>query len=75
MKQLKLITKKQANNLILDSLFKSPKTLSISNWCTGKYQKPSDPDATFNVSDDVVAIFAQRQSDKHGAYYKIKCLR
>lgn len=79
MKTLKIISKKQANDEMIKSLFQGTRTATNKmKYDSGKYKwTGSQKDyigKECKVSDDVVALWVERRADKNGAYAQLMCL-
>lgn len=74
---MKIISKRAANTLIAESLFKRGGTLSIDTlkFCGGKYKKEVIGQQVKSDDPKIAAIFAERRSDKQGAYFILKSLK
>jgi hypothetical protein len=79
MKTIQICSKRDAENLIVASLFTpvNGRTLSKSRFDRGKYR--TNPDTpyigrTLEVSDDVCAVYPERRRDAHGAYIALFCV-
>jgi len=75
---MQITTKRKANSLIIESLFKDKKTLTAMKYDNGKYEwtgKASDyigKDVP-NCSDDVKAVWVERRSNSNGVYAQVMC--
>ena len=79
MKTLTIVTRKQANDILLNSLFEHGATYSEMKYCTGKYkstptQMIKEGKQVHEVEDNVHAIFGIRKSDIHGGYTQLMCI-
>jgi len=76
MKTLQITTKRKADSLLLDSLFKpvNGHTLDKIKWCTGKYSR-SLLGEEIEVSDHVHAVWSERRKNADGPYYTLYCYR
>ena len=75
---MQIISKRAANKLIAESLFKrGGGTLSIDTlkFCGGKYKKEVIGQQVKSDDPKIAAIFAERRSDKHGAFFILKSLK
>ena len=71
-----IISKRQADKILVDSLFQGPKTLTVGKWDNGKYAESGigkEIDIS-RFSDNIIAIYSQRKRDKDGPYYALMCL-
>ena len=70
------MTKKQADNAVLNSIFTPGGTLACktkTRFDMGKYQKTIiGKEAPERYAD--LIIWAERKQDKHGSYYALFCL-
>jgi len=75
MKTLQMTTKAKANAMQVESLFTpvNGRTLTKMRYDQGKYQNSGIGRETL-TSDDVYAIWTERQTDSDGAYYAAYCL-
>lgn len=77
MKTLQIVTKAQANKILVESLFKAVngKTLSTEKFDNGKYR----PDVSLlgreiQAPDDVYAVYQVSRSDSDGKYRALMCV-
>ena len=75
MKTLTCITKRAANNMLINSLFKPVNggTLIRERYCSGKYLA-SIKTRPLQVSDDVLCLWAEPRRDADGNYFALYCL-
>jgi len=72
-----VLNKRQKEAAILDSLFNPGGTLAClkkERYCTGKYQKTVIGKEITPCSADIRVIWAERRTDRDGAYYALYCL-
>ena len=78
MKNLRIATRKQANEILLNSLFKVGQTYSEQKLCTGKYKKTPTQmvkdELSLDVSDNTHAIYGIRRSDSYGSYTQLMAI-
>ena len=76
MKTLKIGTKKQADKILLDSLFKPihGKTLNRMKYCNGKYKPGSYVGREIEVGDNVHALYTESRKDGDGPYVRFMCI-
>lgn len=77
MKKLTIGTKRQADDVLVNSLFKpvNGKTLSVMKYDGGKYKAgTSFIGRVVETSDDVHALYVVQRRDAHGAYQQIMCV-
>ena len=73
---IEIISKKTAEKMLLESLFKLGGTLTRVKYCGGKYKPESFPvGRKIEVSPDVVAVWAERRKDSFGSYIYLYCLK
>lgn len=75
MKSLEMGTKAQADKALTESLFKpvNGKTLRRMRYDLGKYGN-NMKGKTFEVLDNVVAIWTEKRQDSNGPYWAVYCL-
>ena len=74
---MKVLSKREFNDLQLESLFKKSATGTLTEaklpYCAGKYQKSVIGRELPEPSDkSIKAVFAVAKSDKHGTYYQLR---
>jgi hypothetical protein len=75
MQILTIISKRKADSIILDSLFKSNKTLTPRKYDLGKYAKSGIGNTVTTPFEPgyLNIIWSVRRKDKDGAYYQLMC--
>lgn len=73
---MKIITKRQADRLLVEGLFKPGGTPRVGNYDMGKYKAPPKELIGREVADieGVLAVFPVRQRDGWGPYTSLKSL-
>jgi hypothetical protein len=75
MKKIAIITKSQANKMLIDSLFQKGGTLNKVRLCMGKYSADKSVIGKMvDVAENVVAVFPETRKDVNGNYLAIFCL-
>ena len=77
MKTLKIVTKSQADKILVNSLFApvNGKTLNRGRYDSGKYAvKDFIGREVNNAPDSVFAIYPVKRKDSHGAYVALYCI-
>lgn len=72
MKEITITSKYKADKVLINSLFQKGGTLNKIKYCTGKY-KNSGNGKKIQVSNDVMAVWSERRTDKWGKYYVLYC--
>ena len=79
MKTIRIVTKAQANKVLVESLFKpvNGRTLNDMKYDGGKYK--INPDVPYigrevEVSDNIHALYIVRRKDAAGPYVQIRCI-
>ena len=79
MKTIRIVTKAQANKVLVESLFKpvNGRTLNDMKYDGGKYK--INPDVPYigrevEVSDNIHALYAVRRKDADGHYVQLRCI-
>ena len=72
-----VLTEKEANKVLVESLFKSGGTLSkgVLPYCTGKYNETILGKEINPCSSDVKCIYAVKKYDSDGKYYQLRSLK
>ncbi len=75
MKTIQIITKRKADALLIESLFRQGGTYRKERYDMGKYK----PESSFvgreiECSDDVICVWAESRRDQDGPYKALFCL-
>jgi hypothetical protein len=74
MRKMKIISKRQADKMIIDSLFCGGQTLSSGRYDMGKYSPGKYVGKEVEIPDnfvDIIALYPVPAKDRNGAYVKI----
>lgn len=75
MKKLKIVTKSQADSVLVDSLFRAGGTLQTMRFDMGKYKADvSLIGREVQASDDVFAVYQVSRRDGDGPYRALMCV-
>lgn len=77
-RKLIVLSKKQATSLVVDSLFKGKRTLSLDvhglPYCAGKYKRGIIGEYCNVTHEETLHIYAIAKRDKDGTYYQLRSI-
>jgi hypothetical protein len=75
MQILKIVSKRKAHQMLIESLFNTGGTLTKIKLCSAKYKAGAFPvGREIEVGSHVKAVWSESRSDSHGKYSVLYCL-